>query len=79
MSTTATMRETRGAVDRAGSTDDCRAAGGTSSCGVLISYPEGAWGSGPGDSGAAAYRYNGDGTITLVGNDKGTGRARSSR
>lgn len=60
-----------GTIVAIGATGNCHADGsGSSTCRVLIKGMNG-WVGGPGDSGAAAYIANGNGTITLVGNYKG--------
>ncbi|MCU1642204.1 MAG: hypothetical protein JWN03_2479 [Nocardia sp.] len=71
--TTATMHEVCGTVDSIGPSAACQAAGtGTSTCVVLFAPPAGTRGGGPGDSGAAAYSYQPDGSVTVIGNYRGT-------
>lgn len=71
--TTAAMHEACGVADSIGPTAKCRAAGtGTSTCVLLVAPPAGSWIGGPGDSGSPAYSYQPDGSITVIGNYKGT-------
>lgn len=75
---TATMHEVCGNVIEVGATSGCEPNSGSSTCAVSVhtdradGYP-----GDHGDSGAAAYTYNPDGTITIVGTyksaDDGTG------
>ncbi len=69
-SQTSKVHEICGTVSEVGPTDNCRAVGtGSSSCAVLFTA-SGSVG-GPGDSGAAAYTYKADGTVTVIGLFKG--------
>ncbi len=66
---TATMHEVCGQVVEVGATSHCVPDNGSSSCVVSVHTPDGYPGD-HGDSGAAAYTYNPDGTITIVGTYK---------
>ncbi|MGW5575171.1 hypothetical protein ACWEVD_28545 [Nocardia thailandica] len=69
---TATVHEICGTIADVGPTDNCRAVGtGSSSCAFTFRANNGGRVGGPGDSGAAAYRYNTDGSVTVLGLFKG--------
>ncbi|WP_445165596.1 hypothetical protein ACTXG7_16965 [Mycolicibacterium sp. Dal123E01] len=74
--TTATMHEVCGAVAQLGATSHCMANQGSSTCMLTVKTDRAdGFPGGPGDSGAAAYTYNPNGTITLVGTYKGVAGA----
>lgn len=71
---TATLHEVCGDVVSVGATSDCKANNGSSTCAVEVkSTRSDGYAGGPGDSGSAAYTYNSDGTVTVVGTYKAAG------
>lgn len=71
---TATLHEICGQVISVGATSGCKADNGSSTCAVEIkSNREDGYPGGLGDSGSAAYTYNSNGTITVVGTYKAAG------
>jgi hypothetical protein len=71
---TVTLHEVCGEVVHVGSTSHCLPDNGSSTCVVSVRTDRGDGFAGDhGDSGAAAYTYNANGTITLVGTFKSSG------
>ncbi len=71
---TVTLHEVCGVVATVGATSHCRANSGSSTCVVSARTDRADGFAGDhGDSGAATYTYNPDGTITLVGTFKSSG------